>query len=288
MNKSRLAPRSTRQRLLSQLLIVPALVLSLAACGSSKKVDETEGWSPARLYEEAKGEIDQSNYERGIQLLEKLESRYPYGRFAQQAQIDVAFAYYKSGDTVQALAATERFIKLYPNHQNLDYIYYLRGLISFNENKGLISILSGEDPSARDPKGTRAAFDAFKEVVVRFPDSRYYEDSRARLQFLVNALAQNELHVARYYYRRGAYLASLNRAQEVIKHFEQTTSVEEALFINLRCYEKLGMTALAEDTKRVINMNFKDSPYWKQELPEPKNLETPKWWQVWKDRPTAN
>jgi outer membrane protein assembly factor BamD len=286
MNKLSLAPRATtRQRLLSQLFVIPALIFSLAACGSNKPVDETEGWSPARLYEEAKTEIDGANYERGIQLLEKLESRYPYGRFAQQAQIDSAYAYYKSGDNVQALAATERFIKLYPNHQNLDYVYYLRGLISFNENRGLITLFSGEDQSARDPKGTRAAFEAFKEVVTRFPDSRYYEDSRSRLQFLVNTLAQNELHVARYYYKRGAYLASVNRAQEVIKRFEQTPSIEEALFISLRCYEKLNMTSLAEDTKRIINLNFKNSSYWKQELPEIRNLEEPKWWQVWKDKP---
>lgn len=281
MNKLTLAPRASWLRLLSQLFLLPALVFALAACGTNKPIDETEGWSPARLYEEAKAEIDAANYERGIQLLEKLEARYPYGRFAQQAQIDTAYAYYKSGDNAQALAATERFIKLYPNHQNLDYVYYLRGLVSFNEDKGLFSMLSGEDQSARDPKGTRAAFDAFKEVVTRFPESKYYDDSRARLQFLVNALAQNELHVARYYYKRGAYLASVNRAQEVIKRFEQTPSIEEALFISLRCYEKLGMVSLAEDTKRVINLNFKESAYWKQDLPEPKPVDA-KWWQVWK------
>jgi outer membrane protein assembly factor BamD len=282
MNKTTLAPRTAWLRTLSQLFLIPALVFALAACGSAKQFDETEGWSPARLYEEAKAEIDVGNYERGIELLEKLESRYPYGRFAQQAQIDTAFAYYKAGDNAQALAATDRFIKLYPNHQNLDYVYYLRGLISFNEDKGIFALLSGEDQSARDPKGTRAAFDAFKEVVSRFPESKYYEDSKSRLQYLVNALAQNELHVARYYYKRGAYLAAVNRAQEVVRRFEQTPSIEEALFISLRCYEKLNMTTLAADTKRVINMNFKDSPYWEMDLPEKEKAEA-KWWQVWKD-----
>ncbi|MCQ8896234.1 outer membrane protein assembly factor BamD [Limnobacter humi] len=283
MNISRQAPRASWLRSLSQVLLIPALIFMLAACGTGKPIDETEGWSPARLYEEAKAEMDAANYERAIQLLEKLESRYPYGRYAQQAQIDTAFAYYKSGDNAQALAATERFIKLYPNHQNLDYVYYLRGLISFNEDKGIFTLLSGEDQSARDPKGTRAAFDAFKEVVTRFPDSKYYDDSRSRLQYLVNSLAQNELHVARYYYKRGAYLAAVNRSQEVIKRFEQTPSIEEALFISLRCYEKLGMTKLAEDTKRVIDLNFKNSPYWKQELPDPRNTTDAQWWQVWKN-----
>jgi outer membrane protein assembly factor BamD len=282
MNKTILAPRIESMRLLSQLFLIFALVFTLAACGSTKPYDETEGWSPAQLYEEAKAEIDAGNYERGIDLLEKLEARYPYGRFAQQAQIDTAYAQYKAGDNAQALAATDRFIKLYPNHQNLDYVFYLRGLISFNEDKGIFSLLSGEDQSARDPKGTRAAFDAFKEVVTRFPGSKYYDDSKARLQFLVNSLAQNELHVARYYYRRGAYLAAVNRAQEVIRRFEQTPAIEEALFISLRSYEKLNMTDLANDTKRVINLNFKNSPYWKMDLPE-KTQKQSKWWQVWKD-----
>lgn len=267
-------------RLLWQVIVFPLMALVLAACGATKPFDETEGWSPARIYEEAKDEIDNANFERGIELLEKLESRYPYGRYAQQAQIDVAYAYYKSGDNIQALAATDRFIRLYPNHSSLDYVYYLRGLISFNEDKGLFSLFSGQDMSERDPKGTKAAFDAFKEVVTRFPDSKYYPDSKERLQYLVNALAQNELHVARYYYRRGAFLAAANRAQEVIKRFEQTPSIEEALFIAMRSYEKLDMTVLASDTARVAKVNFPDSPYWDQDLPSKGNPDK-KWWQIW-------
>lgn len=267
-------------RLLWQVIVLPFMALVLVACGATKPFDETEGWSPARIYEEAKDEIDNANFERGIELLEKLESRYPYGRYAQQAQIDVAYAYYKSGDNIQALAATDRFIRLYPNHSSLDYVYYLRGLISFNEDKGLFSLFSGQDMSERDPKGTKAAFDAFKEVVTRFPDSKYYPDSKERLQYLVNALAQNELHVARYYYRRGAYLAAANRAQEVIKRFEQTPSIEEALFIAMRSYEKLDMSVLASDTARVAKVNFPDSPYWKQDLPSKGSVDK-KWWQIW-------
>lgn len=269
------------QSLLWQVFVLPMLAIALASC-ASKPYDETDGWSPARLYEEAKDEIDSGNFERGIQLLEKLEARYPYGRYAQQAQIDVAHAYYKSGDNIQAMAATERFIKLYPNHRSLDYIYYLRGLISFNEDKGLFALFSGQDMSERDPKGTRAAFDAFKEVVSRFPDSKYYDDSKERLQYLVNALAQNELHVARYYYKKGAYLAAANRAQEVVRRFEQTPSIEEALFISMRSYQNLGMTVLAADTKRVIETNFPQSPYWGMEVPKKADVDK-KWWQIWRD-----
>ncbi|HEX5485447.1 MULTISPECIES: outer membrane protein assembly factor BamD [Limnobacter] len=282
MNKTAFAARKTWAPVLWQLFMLPVLILALASCGTSKPYDETESWSPARIYEEAKDEMASANYDRAISLYEKLESRYPYGRYAQQAQMDTAYAYYKSGDNVQALAATDRFIKLYPNHRDLDYIYYLRGLINFNENRGIISLISGEDLSERDPKGTRAAFDAFKEVVTRFPNSKYAEDSKARLQYLVNSLAQNELAAARYYYRRGAYLASLNRSQEVIKRFEQTPSVEEALFLSYRCYQKLNMAQLAQDTKRVIDKNFPNSPYWNMEVPEKQNIKT-HWWQVWKD-----
>ncbi len=281
-NRSQKSILQARINVLARFFLLPLLVVFLHACASSKPYDETEGWSPAQFYEEAKTEIQEGNYERGIQLLEKLESRYPYGRFAQQAQIDIAFAYYKSGDTAQARAATDRFIRLYPNHSSLDYVYYLRGLISFNESKGLFSLLSGEDMSARDPAGAREAFDAFKEVVDRFPNSTYYQDAKERLQYLVNALAQNELHVARYYYKRGAYLAAINRAQEVIKRFEQTPSIEEALFITLRSYQKLGMTQLAEDTERVIKINFSDSPYWKQDVIQPIGETERQWWQIWK------
>lgn len=282
MNKTAFAARKPWASVLWQLFMLPVLILALASCGTSKPYDETESWSPARIYEEAKDEMANANYDRAISLYEKLESRYPYGRYAQQAQMDTAYAYYKSGDNVQALAATDRFIKLYPNHRDLDYIYYLRGLINFNENRGIISLISGEDLSERDPKGTRAAFDAFKEVVTRFPNSKYAEDSKARLQYLVNSLAQNELASARYYYRRGAYLASLNRSQEVIKRFEQTPSVEEALFLSYRCYQKMNLPQLAQDTKRVIDTNFPNSPYWNMEVPEKTEIKS-HWWQVWKN-----
>jgi len=154
----------------------------LAACGLlPEQVDETRGWSVQKLYSEAKSELNNYNYEQAIKYYEKLEARYPYGRYAQQAQIEIAYAYYKNNDAAQAMAATERFIKLHPNHPNVDYAYYLKGLISFNDDLGWLGYFSGQDMSERDSKAARESFDAFKDVATRFPDSKYTPDSIDRM-----------------------------------------------------------------------------------------------------------
>src|SRR5438876_3252380 len=165
-------------------LSVLALVVSLviAGCGLlSTEKDETVGWSAQKLYGEAKDAMNSKSWDRAIKYLEKLEARYPYGRFAQQAQLDVAYAYWKNSERASALAAADRFIKLYPNHPNVDYAYYLKGLVNFNENSGLLSVLDDPDLAERDPKGTRDAFESFKELAARFPESKYREDALARM-----------------------------------------------------------------------------------------------------------
>ncbi len=189
--------------------------------------------------------MSEGGYDRAIQLFEKLEARYPYGRFAQQAQLEVAYAYYKQGEQALALAAADRFIKLHPNHQNVDYAYYLKGLVNFNEDLGLLAGLSRQDLSERDPKGAREAFDSFRELTERFPESRYADDSRARMQYLVNSLASHEVHVARYYYNRGAYVAAANRAQTAVSNFPQAPATEEALFLLVKSYDAMGLAAVA-------------------------------------------
>lgn len=237
-----------------------SLALFVAACGTAKKqVDETAGWSAERLYSEAKEEIGTGNYQRAISLLEKLEARYPFGRYAQQAQMEAAFVYYKDNDTVQALAAADRFLKLHPNHPNVDYVYYLKGLINFNDNMGFLAKIAGEDPTARDPKGARAAFDAFRTVVTRYPNSRYAEDSAQRMRYLINAMASNELLVARYYFKRGAYLAAANRAQAIVKQYQKAPVTEEALAIMVRSYDELEIPDLRDDAKRVLLANFPET-----------------------------
>src|SRR5881394_1884033 len=167
-------------------LLVALLLLTLAACGGlNSSDDETLGWSAQRLYGEAKDAMASRDWAKAIKHLEKLEARYPYGRYAQQAQLEVAYCQWKDGERASAVAAADRFIKLYPNHPNVDYAWYLKGLVNFYEMQGVLSWLTTPDMSDRDPKATRDAYFALKEVVTRFPDSRYAEDSKARMRFLV-------------------------------------------------------------------------------------------------------
>jgi outer membrane protein assembly factor BamD len=260
----------------SLLVLLAALVLG--GCGLfSGQDDETIGWSAQKLYGEAKDAMNAKDWPKAIKYLEKLEARYPYGRFAQQAQLEVAYAYWKDNERASGLAAADRFIKLYPNHEHVDYAYYLKGLINFNELQGLLSFLTNPDMTDRDPKATREAFDSFKEVVTRFPESKYASDSANRMRYLVNALASHEVHVARYYMKRSAYVAAANRAQFAIQHYPQAPAIEEAVFILVRAYDALGMTDLRDDADRVMRKNFPNSDYLK---PGGRRRDVP-WWRIW-------
>jgi outer membrane protein assembly factor BamD len=254
-----------------------ALALSLSACGLlPEKVDETAGWSASKLYSEARDELSSGNYEKAVSHFEKLESRYPFGTYAQQAQMEIAYAHYRQGDAPQALAAVERFIKLHPNHPNVDYMYYLRGLINFNDRGGFFDFISKQDPSERDSKATRDAFEAFKQLAERFPNSVYAPDSIARMKYLVNAMAQYEVHVANYYFRRGAYLAAANRAQAAVSDYREAPAVEEALFIMVRSYDALGLPDLRDDAERVLRKNFPKSAYFTGGPQKSRS-----WWKFW-------
>lgn len=260
---------------LQSLAVIGALLLG--GCGLlPEQIDETAGWNAQKLYSEAKASMSEGGYDRAIQLFEKLEARYPYGRFAQQAQIEIAYAYYKSNEPALALAAADRFIRLHPNHPHVDYAYYLKGLVTFNEDLGLLGALANQDLSERDPKGSRESYDTFKELVTRFPDSRYADDARLRMRYLVNALAAHEVHVARYYYRRGAHVAAINRAQAAIANYPQSPAIEEALFLLVKSYDALGMTDLRDDAERVMRKNFPDSVYFAGGP-----ADTRPWWQFW-------
>jgi outer membrane protein assembly factor BamD len=256
-------------------LLFPALLL-LAGC-SSLPDDETAGWSAQRLYGEAKDAMADKQWQKAIKYFEKLEARYPYGRFAQQAQLEVAYAYWKDDERASAIAACDRFVKLYPNHENVAYALYLKGLINFNELSGILSWLTTPDMSDRDPKAAREAFLAFREVVARYPDSRYAPDAAARMRYLVNALAANEVHVARYYMKRSAYVAAANRAQYAVQHYPQAPAVEEAMAILVQAYDALGMADLRDDAKRVLTKNFPETPFLKGEAPK-KHVP---WWRIW-------
>jgi outer membrane protein assembly factor BamD len=264
----------------SLLALIAALFLTLAGgCGlfSTVAPDETAGWSAQRLYGEAKDAMNSRNWAQAIKYFEKLEARYPYGRFAQQAQLEVAYAHWKDGEKASALAAADRFIKLYPNHPHVDYAYYLKGLVNFNELSGMLTWLTSPDMTDRDPKATREAYDAYREVVTRFPKSKYAEDSAARMRYLVNALASHEVHVARYYMKRTAYLAAANRAQYAIQHYPQAPAIEEALFIMVKAYDALGLAELRDGAERVMRTNFPKSPYF---TPGGPKKDVP-WWRIW-------
>ena len=261
------------------LAVIAALFLALlvSGCGLLPEVkDETLGWSANKLYSEAKQAMSDNAYDKAIKYFEKLESRYPYGRFAQQAQIDIAYSYWKSNEPVSAVAACDRFIKLHPNHPNVDYVYYLRGLVNFNEDLGIMGLISQQDMTERDPKGARESFDSFRDLVTRFPDSKYTPDAILRMKYLVNALASLEVHVARYYMKRTAYLAAVNRAQYALKNYPEAPATEEALFIMVKAYDLMGMNDLRDDAERVMRKNYPNSVYYTRglERKEP-------WWKLW-------
>ncbi len=253
-----------------------SLVL-LSACGLfPDKPDPTAGWSANRLYTEAKDELNSGNYEQAIKYYETLESRFPYGAYAQQSQIEIAYAYYKQGESASAVAAVDRFVKLHPNHPNVDYALYLKGLVYFNEDQGLFGRISRQDPTERDPKSARDSFDAFRELAQRFPESKYSPDAVARMKYLVNALASSEVHVARWYIKRGAYVAAANRAQYVLQNYPETPAVEEAMFLLVKAYDALGMNELRDDADRVMRKNFPNSTF----LAGTQEGATP-WWKFW-------
>jgi len=263
--------------LLRNILAVIFGVL-IGACGMLPEAeDETKGWSAQKLYSEAKSSLAARQYDDAIKYYEKLEARFPYGRFAQQAQIEIAYAYYKDGNTVQAVAAADRFIKLHPNHPNVDYAYYLRGLANFNDDLGWTGHISGQDLTERDPKAARDAFDAFRDLVTRYPESRYTPDSIERMNYLVNALAAHEIHVARYYIRRGAYIAAANRVQFAIRTYPRAPANEEGLVVLVQAYDRMGLVDLRNDAERVLKRNYPDSPYLKG---DPRRANIP-WWQIW-------
>jgi outer membrane protein assembly factor BamD len=248
----------------------------IAGCATTEQFDETTGWSAGKLYSEAKDAQADGSWDKAAKLLEKLESRYPYGRYAQQAQLELGYVYWKGNEPGSALAACDRFIKLHPSHPTVDYVYYLKGLISFNEDLGFAGYISTQDPTERDPKAARESFDAFKELVNRFPDSKYTPDAKLRMNYLINAMASLEVHVARYYIKRGAYIAAANRAQFAIKTYPQAPAIEEAMFVLITVYDKMGMNDLRDDADRVMKKNFPNSRFYKEGL-ERKTA----WWQLW-------
>ena len=255
-----------------------ALLLLSGCAGSDGQKDDTDIWSESKLYSEATDKLNDGDFAKCGKYFDKLEARFPFGPYSQQAQINAAYCYWKAQETTQALVAIDRFIKLHQGSPTLDYAYYLKGLITFNDDLGWLGKFTGQDLSERDPKAAKEAFESFKTVVERFPNSKYAPDSLDRMRYIVNSLAEADVIVARFYYQRGAYLAAANRAQLVIRDYDRAPAVEEALYILAKSYEKLGMTQLSNDTVRVFKLNFPDSQMFETGQRVQKER---KWWQIW-------
>ena len=263
---------------LSAVLALPlAGLLGLMVGCSTTTIDNTAGWSPNKIYAEASDEISTGGYAAAIPLLEKLEGRAAGTPLAQQAQLDKAYAYYKNSDKPQALATLERFIKLHPASPALDYALYLKGIINFNDNLGFLSALTRQDLSERDQKAAKESFEAFRDLVTRFPDSKYTPDARQRMTYIVNSLAQYEVHVARFYFSRGAYIAAIGRAQTALTEYRDVPAIEEALWVMVNSYNALGMTQLRDDSRRVLASTYPKSEYLTQGF---KSASQP-WWKLW-------
>lgn len=225
------------------------LILTLAACSSTNEVDTR----PAdEIYAAAKAKLDDGSYDAAIKQYTKLQSRYPYGRYAQQAMLEMAYAYYKQGEPDPAISTADRFIKQFPNNQHVDYAYYLKGVANFNGEISLVNRIGGQDPTERDPETRQISFDAFKELVTRFPNSKYAPDARLRMQYLTNSMALYDLHIAQYYLRRGAHIAAVNRAQDIVKKYPDSASVRDALQIQVQAYDAMGMAELRDAALRQL------------------------------------
>ncbi len=259
---------------LAALLAMPAL---LSGCSSTRTKPGAADASGEQLYREAHEELNSGAWDRAIQLYQRVEGLAAGTLLAQQAQLDMAYAQWRSGDRTTALATVDRFVKLNPSSPALDYAMYLRGMINFNEDLGTLGKLAGQRLSERDQRGARDAWQSFKQLVDQFPDSRYADDARVRMDFIVNSLAEYEVNVARYYLRRGAYVAAANRAQQALAEYSQSPSVEEALAIMVQSYDKLGLVSLRDDAERVLRKNFPHSTYLAGAAP----ANDKPWWKFW-------
>ncbi len=262
---------------MKRIVALIALLLVAGCAGFGGEFDETVNWSAQQLYVDAKENLESLNYEKAIKQYERLQARYPFGRYALQAELEIAYAYYRQNEVELTVAAADRFIKLHPENPNIDYAYYLKGLVHFNQDVGVIGKLAEQDQSERDPQAARESFDAFKQLSTRFPDSKYTPDAIARMQYLVNLLAQHEVNVANYYYRRTAYVAATGRARYALETYPRAPAIEEALFILVKGYDALGMNELRDGADRVLRKNFPDSGYLRRGL----NKSEP-WWKLWK------
>lgn len=261
--------------ILLKLVLICCIGFSLVGCESLKNFssdsdteeDEYSGWNAEKFRSEAKIALEAGNYAKAIKIYENLEARYPFGESSAQTELDIAYAYYKNGDSEAAIAAADRFIKTYPRNSSIDYAYYLKGLVNYNRDIGFVDRFLPTDTSQRDPGAARDAYDNFEELIRRFPNSKYVSDARQRMIALRNNLAMHEVHIARYYIKRKAYVAAANRASGVIQNYQRAPAVPFALEVLKEAYTRLDMLEKADEVARIYELNYPDGP----PVPEFKN-----------------
>ena len=244
---------------MKHLLLVGLLGL-LAACSSNKATVLDESLSESEIYALAQRNLDANNYSLAVDSLRALESRYPFGRFAEQAQLELIYAYYQNMELEAAKSSADRFIRLHPQHQDVDYAYYMRGMTSFTRDRGLFERFLPLDMTRRDPGAARDSFNEFAQLVSRYPNSRYAPDARLRMVYLRNLLADYDAHVGHYYLKRGAYVAAANRGRYIVENFQQTPAVPDGLALMVEGYRRLAMDDLADNALLTLQTNYPDHP----------------------------
>jgi outer membrane protein assembly factor BamD len=239
----------------ANVLLLSLALTALAACGRKGNTVEDAG-GPAVMYEKGYSAMNASNYAGAIQYYKGLESRFPFSPEAKQAQLDLVYLFFRSQQPEQAIDAAQQFEKENPTHERIDYCLYMRGRIYFEKDPNILEKLFKVDLSMRPPKDTIRSFGIFQELIRRFPNSEYVPDARQRMTFLRNRLASYENHVAKYYMKRGAYVAAINRAKYALEHYPEAPELEDTLQILVGSYEELGMRDLAADARRVLRETY--------------------------------
>ncbi|WP_218313132.1 outer membrane protein assembly factor BamD [Alteromonas antoniana] len=243
-------------------LVVGAMI-SLTGCSSSDNEEQVvlANMGAQQLYEKAKTSMEAGNFSNAAATLSALDSRYPFGPLSHQVQLDLIYSYYKSGKTEETLATVDRFIRLNPNHSDIDYAFYMRGLTNMESDSNLFQELMNIDRADRDPAKSREAFNDFRRLIQQYPNSKYAVDARKRMLHIKERLARYEIAIARFYMRREAFVAAANRGRYVIEHFPDSTQVQQALEIMVSSYEQLGLEELKQNAMKTLKLNYPDSEF---------------------------
>jgi outer membrane protein assembly factor BamD len=245
------------KRFIGVIAILAGLLTS--ACSTVDEEDATRG-TERGIYEQAQSHMRSENYPMAVRKLQLLESRFPFGKFAEQAQLELIYAHYRSSDFAESMAAADRFIRLHPRHENVDYAYYIKGLAAFTDGASIFDRFIPGDVANRDPGPALQSFSAFSEMLSRYPNSNFAADARARMIYLRNLLARHEIHVANYYFKRRAFVSALRRGQYVVENFPKTPAVADGLAVMIQAYKSMGLDEQADSSLEILKLNFPDYP----------------------------